>query len=478
MSSTSTESWYSRLERKGEEVDWEKFRVTKEQLETWTRSRHDGISHKDEVNQKGTACDLIYKYVDHFPKTEESHAHYLQITAVASVILHRYFIIRSIRNREMDEVAAGCVMVACRSARVYNVSDIVLDYLGSLKYGSRKVHYQCQLIEMMCAAERDIEDAIGFDCLVTIPHEHLAKMLKVLDEKVKFPEIHCKSFLLATELLLITEWTLTHSPSTIAIVCIRMALTAHKLNRAKFVPEGVMSDWFKLFDTGVTESLLFEMIREVLAHQRVKNDETSRLSKALCLTPTPRTTRKGTMPKTRTSKSSKKKSSDSNGGEECQVPGGIPALMGIRLTPNFIPKGTQKSVESSVQCIRSKSTKYELKIPKDYKRKMGSSRRGKRKDSSTKQNVQGMTGDGSSGTAPEQVDNTASPEANPSNSDTSQNIQNLKVQCARNDSKEGDILGKNNSELRKEHYEHVLVNQKRSSSEDADSHEELKKSRM
>ncbi|PIC51192.1 hypothetical protein B9Z55_001801 [Caenorhabditis nigoni] len=44
-----------------------------------------------------------------------------------------------------------------------------------------------------------------------------------------------------------------------------MALTAPKLNRAKFVPEGVMSDWFKLFDADVTDSHLFKMIREVLA---------------------------------------------------------------------------------------------------------------------------------------------------------------------------------------------------------------------
>ncbi|CAO4386447.1 unnamed protein product [Caenorhabditis nigoni] len=478
MSSTSTESWYDRLKRNGGEVDWENFRVTKEQLETWTPSRHDGISHEDEVKQKEEACDLIYKYVDRFPKTEESHAHHLQVTAIASVILHRYFTMRSVKNREMDEVAAGCVMVACRKTGVYNVFDIVLDRFGSKKYGSRKIHYQCQLRDMMSAAEKDIDDAIGFDCVVTLPHENLAKMLKVLDENVKFKEIHQKSLLLATELLLITEWTLTHSPTSIAIVCIRMALTAHNLNRAKFVKEGVTSRWFKLFDADVTESLLLEMIGEVFAHKKVKDDETSRLYKALCLSP-----------KTRSSKSSKKRRFKSTAGMKSRLSKNIPALMGMKLSPNFIPKetqkpaessdvkGPQKPAESSDECIRPKTSKYAYKIPKSYRRKFGTSRDKKQKDSSTNQNVQGISGDDSSRNALEQVDNITSPEANPGNSEISQSTQYSKDQCERNDSEEGDIPGKNFSESRKKH---ALVNKKRTSSEDPDNHEESesKKSRQ
>ncbi|PIC19996.1 hypothetical protein B9Z55_025339 [Caenorhabditis nigoni] len=499
MSSTSTESWYDSLKRNGGEVDWENFRVTKEQLETWTPSRHDGISHEDEVKQKEEACDLIYKYVDRFPKTEESHAHHLQVTAIASVILHRYFTMRSVKSREMDEVAAGCVMVACRKTEVYNVFEIVLDYLGSKKYGSRKIHYQCELREMMSAAEKDIDNAIGFNCVVTLPHEHLAKMLKVLDENVKFKEIHQKSLFLATELLLITEWTLTHSPTSIAIVCIRMALTAHNLNRAKFVKEGVMSDWFKLFDAGVTESLLLEMIGEVFTHKTVKDDATSRMYKALCLSPTPNTTRKDTKPKTRSSKSSTKRRSTA--GMRSRLPENIQALMDIKLSPNLIPKGTQKPAkssdvkgpqkpakssdvkgpqkpaESSDERIRPKTSKYDYKIPKNYRRKFGASRNKKQKDSSTNQNVEGISGDDSSSNATEQVDNATSPEANPCNFETTQNTQYSKDHCETSDSEEGDIPGKNYSESNKKH---ALVNKKISSSEDPDNHEESesKKSRQ
>lgn len=72
------------------------------------------------------------------------------------------------------------------------------------------------------------------------------------------------AYYMATDVLIVTDWSIRYSCATIATACVNIAAFFHGIRMDDIVPKDFLEEWYKFQDSSLTRSELEEMTREFI----------------------------------------------------------------------------------------------------------------------------------------------------------------------------------------------------------------------
>ncbi|CAL2051129.1 unnamed protein product [Caenorhabditis brenneri] len=237
-----------------------------------TPSRSDGVAYTQEMSLKQDGCDFMHdvleKLIFQIPKKgnkelEACKTLFHSILCTAAVFFHRFFSVQSVNRFNVLHVATVCLFVASKSL-AYRMSLNVFSYILFVHKYSRipKEAEKDDMRDILILLEQSVIQTLGFDFNVVLPHSFVLNIIKDLEKQ---SNVNCKStakkaYFLATEIILVTDWSIRYAPQDIAVACVELAIDPEF--RSHFVQE--LDDIY--FATKI--SLNYEELRGMVSEVR------------------------------------------------------------------------------------------------------------------------------------------------------------------------------------------------------------------
>uniref|UniRef100_A0A1I7TPP0 Cyclin N-terminal domain-containing protein n=1 Tax=Caenorhabditis tropicalis TaxID=1561998 RepID=A0A1I7TPP0_9PELO len=230
-----------------------------------TPSRRDGMSYEEEMRRRQTGGLFIYEIMLTLSHGKGEHG----MSGVAITLLHRFFNVHSLRHIDVRDVAAACVFLAGKNEDSPKKLKYVVNQLWQMKFPHMKQFPSEQVFIDQCNVVTFLEEmvlkTIAFDINIDLPHQAVLKLMRDIEKgRNVYKEMVKTAYYMASDVLLITDWSVRYSCAAIAVACINIAAFFHNINMDDIVPLEMAERWYKLQDTTMTRGDVNSMTDEFI----------------------------------------------------------------------------------------------------------------------------------------------------------------------------------------------------------------------
>ncbi|CAB3401266.1 unnamed protein product [Caenorhabditis bovis] len=241
------------------------WHFSKEDLIINTGSRQDGMTYEEELYNRQKACKFLSEMVINLTHAKGDHL----ATGVAAVILNRFFKFHSFKRLDYRDVAAACLFLAGKNEDSPRKLKYIVNTWWQLKYPHQKTfqseaHF-LSACELITALENCVLRTLAFDMNVELPHQFLLHLMHEIERgKGVYKDMVRTAYYLATDVLMVTDWSLRYSCSAIGAACLEIACFFHDLKMSEIAPPNYADNWYRKGDPHLTAEKLKEMVDEFL----------------------------------------------------------------------------------------------------------------------------------------------------------------------------------------------------------------------
>uniref|UniRef100_A0A8R1HV17 Cyclin-like domain-containing protein n=2 Tax=Caenorhabditis japonica TaxID=281687 RepID=A0A8R1HV17_CAEJA len=237
----------------------------KQDLVRDTPSRRDGISYEDELSKRQAGGVFIFDIVMQLTHGKGEHG----LCGVAVTLFNRFFKFQSLKRCDYRDVAAACVFLAGKNEDSPKKLKYVVNQLWHQKFPHNKQfpseqHFvdQCQVVTFL---EEVILRTVAFDLNVDLPHQYVLKLMQHVEKgRNTYKEMVKTAYYMATEVLIVTDWSIRYSCAAIATACVNIAAYFHNIEMDRIVPLDVADTWYRFQDSSITRAEVDVMTKEFI----------------------------------------------------------------------------------------------------------------------------------------------------------------------------------------------------------------------
>ncbi|EFP06212.1 CRE-CIT-1.2 protein [Caenorhabditis remanei] len=230
-----------------------------------TPSRRDGMSYEEELFKRQQGGVFIFDIVLHLTLGKGEHG----LSGVASTLFNRFFNVHSFKMCDFRDVAAACVFLAGKNEDSPKKLKYVVNHLWQLKYPHQKHFPSEQTFVDQCTVVTYLEEvvlrSISFDINVDLPHQYVLKLMRDVEKgRNVYKEMVKTAYYMATDVLIITDWSVRYTCASIATACVNIAAYFHNIKMDEIVPPELANHWFCFQDESMTRAEVEVMTTEFL----------------------------------------------------------------------------------------------------------------------------------------------------------------------------------------------------------------------
>lgn len=228
-------------------------------------SRRDGMTYDEELSKRQQGGVFIYDMVMALTQGKGEHG----LSGVAASLFNRFFNLHSFKACDFRDIAAACVFLAGKNEDTPKKLKYVVNQLWQLKYPTQK-HFpsektfieQCNVVTLL---EEVLLKTVSFDINVDLPHQHVLKLMRDVEKgRNVYKEMVKTAYYMATDVLIITDWSVRYSCASVATACVNIAAFFHNIQMKDIVPADMAKQWFCFQDSSMTLDEINAMTKEFL----------------------------------------------------------------------------------------------------------------------------------------------------------------------------------------------------------------------
>ncbi|EGT48914.1 CBN-CIT-1.2 protein [Caenorhabditis brenneri] len=230
-----------------------------------TPSRRDGITYEEEMSKRQQCGRFVFDVVMCLTHGKGENGQ----MGVAITLVNRFFNVHSFKIADFRDVAAACVFLAGKNEDTPKKLKYVVNQLWQIKYPHQKQFPSEAVFQDVCNVVTYLEEivlkTVAFDINVDLPHQHVLKLMRDIEKgRNDYKEMVKTAYYMATDILLITDWSVRYSCHAMASACINIAAYFHKLDMDNIVPLPMYDTWYRLYDKDMKRKDLDSMTKEFL----------------------------------------------------------------------------------------------------------------------------------------------------------------------------------------------------------------------
>ncbi|UMM25880.1 hypothetical protein L5515_005517 [Caenorhabditis briggsae] len=228
-------------------------------------SRRDGMTYEEELSKRQQGGVFIFHMVAGLTQGKGEHG----LSGVAASLFNRFFNIHSFKKCDFRDVAAACVFLGGKNEDTPKKLKYVVNQLWTLKYPQQK-HFpseatflaQCDVVTFL---EEILLKTVSFDINVDLPHQYVLKLMRDVEKgRNVYKEMVKTAYYMATDVLIITDWSVRYSCASVATACVNIASFFHNIKMDDIVPLDFADKWYCFDDDTMTRGEVDVMTREFL----------------------------------------------------------------------------------------------------------------------------------------------------------------------------------------------------------------------
>lgn len=230
-----------------------------------TPSRRDGMTYEEELSKRQQGGVFIFDIVTALTLGKGEHG----LSGVAATLFNRFYNIHSFKRCDFRDVAAACVFLSGKNEDSPKKLKYVVNHLWQLKYPQMK-HFpseqtfmeQCNVVTFL---EEVVLRTISFDINVDLPHQYILKLMRDVEKgRNVYKEMVKTAYYMATDILIITDWSVRYTCASIATACVNIAAYFHNIQMDDIVPLDLADQWYCFQDSSMTRGEVELMTKEFL----------------------------------------------------------------------------------------------------------------------------------------------------------------------------------------------------------------------
>lgn len=230
-----------------------------------TPSRREGMTYEEELSKRQQGGVFIFDIAMQLTHGKGEHG----LSGVAATLFNRFFNVHSLKRCDFRDVAAACVFLAGKNEDAPKKLKYVVTQLWQFKYPHNKQFQSEQHFLDQCNVVTLIEDVllktISFDINVDLPHQYVLKLMRDVEKgRNVYKDMVKTAYYMATDVLIITDWSVRYSCASIATACVNIAAFFHNINMDDIVPFELSDRWYRLEDQSMTREEVEAMTKEFL----------------------------------------------------------------------------------------------------------------------------------------------------------------------------------------------------------------------